>query len=540
MRNFEGVLLITMPQKIPLRFAAFLMPFLSALFLNLAWPPHGFTGCIFIGLVPLILLKKLLKVSGIHYFLFTFSGFFVFHLFAGWWMYSSTIAGSLMAHLFNSIYMALVFFLWSNYERLPVKSALSGFFSLIFLWLSFEMLHFHWELSWPWFHLGNVFSAQTHWIQWYKFTGVLGGTLWVLSVNLMLAYGIVYWVERNKHKAIRTFLLGGVFIFSPIIWSHLIPQNQFSLHNLHVLIVQPNINPRTEKFSGLTERKQIDQATQLIEENQDRIYDLIVLPETFITQAVDEDSLHHSSSISSLIHSAMPLPVTSMITGAFTKITADKVTSDKAAIIDSDRPYVLYNSALLYQNGSFQLYHKSKLVPLVEKQPFYGIMKPFQSFIESSGGFFGRYGTTPAETVFTLNDSTRIAPLICFESVYGHQLTKQINQDAGLIVLLTNDGWWNTSGGYVQHLNYAKLRCIESGRYMVRAANTGVSAIIDNQGNIIQQTNYGQKEVLIGDVNVYKEITFYSRFGDYLGLIALGGSLIMLIQYLIIKYFRKR
>lgn len=445
-----------------------------------------------------------------------------------------------MAHLFNSIYMALVFFLWSKHERLPVKSALSGFFSLIFLWLSFEMLHFHWELSWPWFHLGNVFSAQTHWIQWYKFTGVLGGSFWVLSVNLMLAYGIIYWVERNKHKAIKAFLLGGVFIFSPIIWSLLIPQNQFSLHKLHVLIVQPNINPRTEKFSGLTEREQIDQAIQLIEENQEMVYDLVVLPETFITQAVDEDSLHHSSSISSLIHSGMPLPVTSMITGAFTKITADKVTSDKAAIIDSDKPYVLYNSALLHQHGSFQLYHKSKLVPLVEKQPFYGIMKPLQSFIESSGGFFGRYGTAPAETVFRLNDSTRIAPLICFESVYGHQLTKQINQDAGLIVLLTNDGWWNTSGGYEQHLNYAKLRCIESGRYMVRAANTGVSAIIDHQGNIIQQTNYGKKEVLIGDVNVYKEMTWYTRFGDYLGLIALGGSLIMLIQYLIIKYFRKK
>jgi len=529
-----------MPRKIPLRIAACFLPFLSAVLLNLAWPPHGFTAGIFIGLVPLILLKKLLKVNGIHYFLLTFAGFLVFHLLAGWWMYSSTIAGSLMAHMFNALYMAFVFFLWSKYDNLPFTSSISGFFSLIIFWLSFEMLHLHWELSWPWFHLGNAFSAQPQWIQWYQFTGVLGGSLWVLIVNLFLAYGIVYWVERSKQKAIKAFALGGLFIFFPIIASLLIPQNQLATHKLHVLIVQPDINPRTEKFNGLTQSEQIDQATQLIQENQAATYDLIVLPETFITQAVDEDSLHHSLSVSSLIHSVEASSATAIITGVFTTKSAQKAGSDIAAIIDADRPYVLYNSALLYSDADFQLYHKSQLVPLVEKQPFYGMMKPLQSFIESSGGFFGRYGTAPAETVFRLNDSTLMAPLICFESVYGYQLTKQIKQGAGFIVLLTNDGWWNTSGGYQQHLHYARLRCIESGRWMVRAANTGVSAIIDHQGHIVRQTNYGQKEVIAADVAVYSGMTLYARLGDYIGIIALGGCLLILLQYLLIKYYRRR
>lgn len=510
------------------------LPCLSALLLNLGWGPNGYPVLLFVGLVPMLWLNGKIAQGRHAAFLASLSCFFLFHLLAGWWMYSSTFAGSMMAQLFNAAYMTGVMLLWRRTTK-TFKSPSISLLALLGFWLSFEFLHLHWELSWPWFNLGNGMAFKPEWIQWYRYTGVLGGTAWLLLSNWMV-YQLLSLLEKNTIRAlILPSLLLIIFIGGPIGLSYQLTTAADKGDGIAFMAVQPNINPRTEKFTGMTEGQQIEKIVGLIETDISPDVSMLILPETVLTQAVDEDSLRESVSLKTLLNALNPYPETALFLGAFTRRTAEKATQDADAIIQAEKPYVLYNSALLYNKDVVQVYHKSKLVPLVEKQPFFSLMKPLQSLIERSGGFFGRYGVHGETFTFTLNKSTQIAPMICFESVYGSLAADQAVQGADFIVLITNDGWWDSPGGYQQHLAYARLRCIETGRWMVRVANTGITALINPNGEIIDSTPYGKEAVLKGVVYGRDEISYYASHGDFIGVAALCLAGLMFIIHLISK-----
>lgn len=169
---------------------------------------------------------------------------------------------------------------------------------------------------------------------------------------------------------------------------------------------------------------------------------------------------------------------------------------------------------------------------MVEKQPFYDAMKPIRRFVEQSGGFFGRYGTHNETAAFYLR-GIQLTPLICFESVFGAYTATAVADGAGAIVLVTNDGWWSTQGGYRQHLAYARLRAIETNRYVARAANTGVSALIDARGKLINTLPYGQEGCFKASLYLHHERSFYSRFGDYIGSFSLPVALVFIVMLIV-------
>ncbi|MBS4057028.1 MAG: apolipoprotein N-acyltransferase [Bacteroidales bacterium] len=518
----------------PKQLLLFGLPCVSAMLLNLGWGPNGYPVLLFVGLVPMLWLNGKVAQGRDAAFLASMSGFFLFHLLAGWWMYSSTVTGSLMAQLFNAAYMTAVMLLWRRTTK-TFNSPSISLLALLVFWLSFEFLHQHWELSWPWFNLGNGLAFKPEWIQWYRYTGVTGGTAWLLLSNWMI-YQLLALLEKNATRSlILPLMLLLILIGGPIGISYQLTTAADKGEGVTFMSVQPNINPRTEKFNGMTEVQQIEKMIRLIEQGITPEVSLLILPETVLTQAVDEDSLEQSVSLNSLLRAIEAYPESSLFLGAFTRKKAEKATEDADAIIQAENPYVLYNSALLCSKDAFQVYHKSKLVPLVEKQPFYSLMKPFQSMIERSGGFFGRYGVHGETRTFTLNKSTQIAPMICFESVYGSLAADQAVEGADFIVLITNDGWWDTPGGYQQHLAYARLRCIETGRWMVRVANTGITALINPKGEIVNSTFYGKEAVLKGVVFRRDEMTFYASHGDFIGNAALYLAGLILIIHLINK-----
>ena len=88
-----------------------------------------------------------------------------------------------------------------------------------------------------------------------------------------------------------------------------------------------------------------------------------------------------------------------------------------------------------------------------------------------------------------------VAPIICYESIYGEFVAKQANQGADFLCILTNDGWWGDSPGHAQHFSFAKLRAIENRKWVARSANTGISGFIDEKGNVIQKTSYWTTDV---------------------------------------------
>jgi len=511
---------------------------MSAILLNLSWPPHQSTFLVFIGLVPVLYLHRAQQLNPSEYFFLAWLSFFLFHIQASWWMYSSTVAGSLMAHLINSFCMAGVLFLWSVMDRsLKAKPALS-FFIFFSFWISFEWLHHHWDIAWPWFTLGNVFSDRTSWIQWYSYTGVLGGSLWILSVNFMITELVVKFTRKKFVIGSQWGVVAVLFAVVPLLISGLMPELPKVKQSFKILIVQPDIDPVAEKFDLMTEEQQIEKAIGLIEKTDLQYIHLVVLPETLITKAIDEDSLNQSVSIRRLRETILNRSDAALVVGSYTQKPA---VSEKASVFEeSGNAVVLFNSALYINKDTILVYHKSKLLPLVEKQPFRQIMRPFQDLIERSGGFFGSYGTSQAALTFPLTDSTKLIPVICFESVFGHLTRNRNDQFPSILVTLTNDGWWSSSGGYLQHLHYARLRSIENRLWTIRAANTGVSAIIDAKGNIINQTEYGVPETLVAEVPVVKQQTFYNQYGDITGIISFFSLLLLLIFYISSNLVNKR
>ena len=133
----------------------------------------------------------------------------------------------------------------------------------------------------------------------------------------------------------------------------------------------------------------------------------------------------------------------------------------------------------------------------------------------------------------------KLAPIICYESIYGEFVTDYVKKGANFLGIMTNDSWWGVTEGHKQLLSYAKLRAIETRREIARAANSGISAHINAKGEIMADTFYGDQTALFAKVNLYDTMTFYTRAGDLLSrfsLFALG----FLLFYYLIEWFKKK
>jgi apolipoprotein N-acyltransferase len=145
------------------------------------------------------------------------------------------------------------------------------------------------------------------------------------------------------------------------------------------------------------------------------------------------------------------------------------------------------------------------------------------------GGTSGELGTQKSPSVFnTPNDTSIIAPIICYESIYGEYVTEYSRKGANLFAIITNDGWWDDTPGYKQHLAYASLRAIENRKWIVRSANTGISAVINDRGEILERTTWWEPAVINAKVRLNSSITFYAKYGDYIGRIASLMALLMI------------
>jgi len=129
--------------------------------------------------------------------------------------------------------------------------------------------------------------------------------------------------------------------------------------------------------------------------------------------------------------------------------------------------------------------------------------------------------------------------LICYESIFGEYVSKFMAKDAEWICLISNDGWWGHTYGHQQLHSYARLRAIENRRYIVRSANTGISSVINPKGIVEQFLPYSQKGIIKATIFKSDVITFYSKYGDYIGRLASFLAIIYSLQ-LIIIYLRDK
>ena len=429
--------------------------------------------------------------------------------------------------------MAVVFlFFHLTKKRL---GSIAGYICLPAYWIAFEYLHLNWDFSWPWLTIGNGFGNWPATVQWYEYTGVLGGSLWVITVNIIGYLAIQQFTYR---KGIALFLLITVPILFSLARYHFYSE---SPDPVNVVVVQPNVDPYGEKFTEPA-ADQISRLLRLAAEKTDSAVDYVIGPETALSEGVCEDHLQTDAGIEYVRKFISSFPKLKAVFGISSYKSYDNgqaPSSTARKFSDADRYYDAYNTALQLDNkGEIQVYHKSRLVPGVEKMPYPNVFGFLDRFTVDLGGTSGSLGMQEDRTVFVSKDSVKVAPVICYESIYGEFLAGYIRNGAELIFIITNDGWWGDTPGYRQHLSYARLRAIEFRRSIARSANTGISCLIDQRGVVIQPTEWWKPAVIRETLNRNDEMTFYAEHGDYIARVAVFVSFCLLL--LLVIPFRKK
>ena len=485
-----------------------LLSLFSAVLLFLSWPPHGFSMVALVALVPIFYLFTIVE-SKKEIFTFSFLTFLIWNLSTTYWILHASVLGMIMAVLVNTILMSSVLFL-----AFIIKSSFDikrGWWALLCFWLCFEYIHLNWQLSWPWLTLGNVFSSSPQLIQWYEYTGTLGGSMWILVSNLF----IVQSLKSKKYKYSSLFI-----VLFPILISFLIDSKVKETHTKSFLVIQPNIDPYKEKFTGLSSDKQVDKFIDLALTKIDSTTDFLIGPETALIEGIWQSKMENSTSIIKLRRLIDKYPNLKVLVGSTSYKKYDyKATQTARAFKNSNLYYDIFNSAFFIDKDEVKVYNKSKLVQGVEFMPFASVLGKLKFLTIDLGGITGSLGTQEYRSVFT-HDSTRIAPVICYESIYGEYVSEFVRNGANVLSVITNDGWWKDTPGYLQHLDYARLRALETRRSVVRSANTGISAFIDPYGNIINQTKWDEEAVIVAEIPIVSNTTFYVKYGDYIGRLA--------------------
>ena len=489
-----------------------------------------------------------------HAWIYHYSTFVIWNAITTFWVCNATVAGGLFAIFANAFQMSLIFGLF-RLSKKKFKGALPYIFLMV-TWIAWERFYFDAEISWPWLVLGNSFAQSTWAIQWYEFTGTLGGSLWIWACNLGI-FGLLVSLSDGRwctfNWKAKTAAITGLFsvLVIPFIASAVI-ENKYkdamtSGEQLEVLIIQPNIDPYN-KFTAMSQSQQNALLLQAAEANlMDRRYDstaaplLIVAPETFTPDIVTND-IQSSPTWKTFNRFLQDYPEVNILFGAssHTYIQSAEAPSHTARKIGNNLWSESHNSALMMDgSGRSEIFHKNKLVVIVEKTPYPALVCPLD---DKLGGVMGRcVGEGEVKILNVISDDTTIPVgcAICYESVYGEYYSEYVRKGAKAMTIITNDAWWGDTPGYRQHLSYASLRAIETRRAIARCANTGISAIISPTGEILQPTPWWEPAVIKGHIPLRDDLTFFVRHGDITGRVC-NFLFWLLLLALIVRFVTKK
>ncbi len=511
------------------------LAFMSGGLLGLGFPGIlPFPALLFIGFIPLLVLEKELSEqprAGNKVFVYAYVAFVTWNILTTWWVANSAMAAGIFAIAANSLFMAIVFWLFHRTRKAMPRS---GYLSLVAYWLSFEYLHLNWDLTWPWLTLGNGFAQFPAWVQWYEYTGVFGGGLLILLMNILL---FRQW-QRYRMGAPanrREWAIAIGLVVLPSLWS-LWRYSSYEEQGktADVVVVQPNYEPHYEKFN-IPDGIQIDHFLELSARLTDSLTDYVVFPETSFG-FVETSQVNEYGPVIRMREFMRLFPKLKIITGleAYHDFKSGEPHSDAVRLRNRGAQTVYFetmNAAVQLSNETEEvpLYKKSKLVPGPEKFPLKNILFFMEAAVDHLGGTTAGLATQRERSVFS-SSSGRIGPAICYESVFGEYYTGYVRKGAQAIFIMTNDGWWDDTPGHRQHLQFASLRAIETRRSIARSANTGISAFINQRGDILQATPYGEDAVIRDKIHLNDAITFYVVWGDLIARIAVFTALLLLLN----------
>lgn len=508
------------------------MALLTGGLLTAAWPTWGIAPLIFIGFVPLLLLEgRISQGEKGKLFWLSFLAFFIWNTATTWWVWNATPA-AVLAWILNALFMTIVFNVFHLTKKRVCNKPWGNLF-LIPYWLAFELLTYWWSLKWPWLNLGNVFSTCHSWVQWYEYTGVAGGTLWVLLVNILITNIIQFFKSKEAKNIFVSISLEAIILIVPILLSKSIYKHyEDQGTDTEVIVVQQNCDPWNEQFDAHF-------YDQVIQNNINLSLPLVTPKTRFIVSsesAIQEGIWLHEVDKVRAIHTlheyVRRFPQLSYVIGGTTYEWVPKGMENDFPAREAglNHYYYCHNSALLIDTVNMQHRNKSQLTPAVEAIPeWMGFLKNYSI---TMGIARGTLKTDPESRVMSF-DGHKVAVPICYESAFGEYVSSFSKKGADLIFVITNDGWWGHTPGYRQHFEFSKLRAIENRRCIARSANTGRSGFINQRGDVLQQTHYWVPDAIRKTLKANTKVTFYAKHGDYLSRIAVYLTFVLLITWIV-------
>jgi len=502
---------------------------LFAAFMSIPWlVPHAGAFAL-VAFVPLLVAEDFatqLRVK--HFWWYHYTAFVLWNAATVFWVCNATVGGGIFAVFANALEMSFIFQLF-RLSRRRFKGILPYVF-LASMWIAWEwwILEFA-QISWPWLVLGNAFSESTKLIQWYDCTGTLGGSLWVWLSNLGI-FGMVCLLSETgrRRPSLSKILLAGLTVTAVIAGPSALSLYRYSTYmevsegSVDVLVGQPDFDPY-QKFETMSQSEQTDLLLSLYDGTLERSDSdiLLIAPETFTSDVRITSEGIVSPTLDRFRQYLDVHPNTSLLFGASAvEMVGTRSKPSPVAKPFGDGWYRSRNSAIMLNPGKDpEIFHKSKLVVGTELTPYPSVFVPIDEWLSSKmgvGGLIARCEGQDHITPLHYGD-VPFGCAVCYESVFGDYCTGYVREGAKMLAVITNDAWWGDTPGYRQHLSYSRLRAIELRRDIARCANTGISAFINQKGDIVSRSSWWEKQTLRGKVNLNSKETFYVRFGDIVG-----------------------
>lgn len=404
------------------------------------------------------------------------------------------------AWLLLSAYVGLFTGTWAAFARMvePYPAALRSL-GLAALWTALEYLRTYLFTGFPWMLIGYSQLPFLPMIQFAAFTGVYGVSFLVVWANAALASALASTGEKwTRIATAAPPILAAAVLSLYGAWEMDRPAPDGDA--LHAAIVQGNID-QSKKWDPRYQREVFDTYRTLSLKAADRLRDapqgfrIVLWPETATPFYFGYD-IAWTGELRDF-QTALGLPL------LFGTPTVDR---------NPGRRPVLHNSViLLASDGSAgPRYDKMHLVPYGEYVP----LKPLFPFLEKMVTAIGDFGAGREFTVLR-GAGVPLGTLICYEAIFPDQARRFVAAGARVLVTITNDAWFGRTGAPHQHLAMAAFRAVENGVPLIRAANTGISGVIDARGRVLVSGPLFEPWVYAQTVIAPKEAgTFYSRWGD--------------------------
>lgn len=447
-----------------------------------------------------------------------------------WGLWYSTPVGPFAATLVSTFLNMLAFMLFHTVSKRAHKAL--AYTLLVAGWIATEYWYTVGEFSFPWLLLGNGFANDTWAVQWYEYTGIFGGTLWVLVCNLLIFEA---WLHR---RSVRHWVRAALAVVVPAAVSLAIYACwEEPAQRIETAVVQPNVDCY-DKFNTAPGWQHENLLSLLAEVPSSA--QLIAMPETALVEGLNEAWLSASPSLAQFEAAlAADHPDALLVVGADTYKVYAEGNQTATARFRNGVWYDRFNTALALDAGGVRdIHHKSRLVIGVEKMPLPWLFDWLSFLIIDLGGTTGQLGVDTQRTVFAA-DSVRVAPAVCYESVYGAYVGEFVRGGAQLILVITNDGWWRDTAIHRQHFSFSRLRAIEHRRAVARSANTGISGFINARGDVVGRRSAGPSGRADGSGRLVGRADRLYRYGDYLGRIAQYVMLLCLLYYVAYRVKRR-